>query len=241
MIRIITIDDEPLALKLLEVYASRICDLELAASCQSVSEARKALEQSAPVDCIFTDINMPEVTGLEFVRGLENPPMIVFTTAYSEYAIEGFRVNAIDYLLKPFGFKDFQGAVDKVRRQKELIEAAQAVSASDTRPSPAAGDRVLFFKVGHQRLRLLASEILYVESLGAYLKLFGPGQEPYIVLGSLKSLLDAAPESFLRIHKSFLVNRDKIRQGGKTSVTLTGGTQIPVGEAYRKELLEIYG
>ena len=240
MIRIITIDDEPLALKLLEVYASRICDLELAASCQSVSEARKALEQSSPGDCIFTDINMPEVTGLEFARGLENPPMIVFTTAYSEYAIEGFRVNAIDYLLKPFGFKDFQGAVDKVRHQKELTEAARAASAAGTRTGLGAGDSVLFFKLGHQRMRLLASEIRYVESLGAYLKIYGPQEEPFIVLGSLKSLLDAAPGGFMRIHKSYLVSRSKVRQGGKTSVTLTDGTTLPVGEAYRSQLEALY-
>lgn len=227
MIRAILIDDEPLALKLLEAYVSRINDMQLTASCSSADAAKPFLGEA---DVLFVDINMPDINGMEFVRGLENPPLIVFTTAYSEYAVEGFRVNAVDYLVKPFAFNEFKEAVERVRSMLELKAKAQA--APDR-------EKVIFFQVGHQKRRVSTSDILYVESMGAYLRVFVSGEDPLTVLGNFKSILDADPDRFFRIHKSFVINLQQIRQSGRSSVTMTDGTVLSIGESYRKAFKEI--
>lgn len=227
MIRAVIIDDEPLALKLLEVYIGRIPDMELIASCSRAAAALPCLEQA---DVLFIDINMPDMTGMKFVRQLKDPPLVVFTTAYSEYAVEGFRVNAIDYLVKPFGFDEFRQSVDRVRTMLELRAGQGGASASES---------VLFFQVGHQKRRVPTSDIIFVESMGAYLKVNMGEEQPLIVLGNFRSILDADPHRFFRIHKSYMVNLEHIRLSGKTSVTMDEGTVIPVGEAYRKAFQEV--
>lgn len=227
MIRAILIDDEPLALKLLEVYVSRISDMQLTASCSSADAARPFLGEA---DVLFVDINMPDISGMEFVRSLENPPLIVFTTAYSEYAVEGFRVNAVDYLVKPFSFNEFKEAVGRVQNMLELKARVESV--------PKEG-KVLFFQVGHQKRRVSSADILYVESMGAYLRVFIAGEDPLVVLGNFKSILNADPDCFFRIHKSFVINLQQIRQSGRSSVTLTDGTVLPIGESYRRSFSEI--
>lgn len=227
MIRAITIDDEPLALKLLDVYIGRIPDVQLVAACHSASAARPFLREA---DVLFLDINMPDMTGMEFVRSLENPPLVVFTTAYAEHAVEGFRVNAVDYLVKPFGFEEFKEAVDRVRNMLELQSRAEVV--------PPEG-KVIFFQVGHQKRRVSTADILYVESMGAYLRVHIAGEDPLVVLGNFKSILDADPERFFRIHKSHVINLERIRQSGRSSVTLNDGTVLPVGESYRKDFREL--
>jgi len=224
MIHAITIDDEPLALKLLEVYIGRIPDVQLVAACSSAAAARPFLRE-AEADVLFVDINMPDVTGMEFVRSLDNPPLVVFTTAYAEYAVEAFRVNAVDYLVKPFGFEEFKESVDRVR---DMLES-KAKSQADH-----SGEKVLFFQVGHQKRRVPAADILYVESMGAYLRIHIAGEDPLIVLGNFKSILEADPDRFFRIHKSYVVNLGQIRQAGRSAVTLDDGTVLAVGEAYRK-------
>lgn len=228
MIKALVIDDEPLALKLMEVYIGRIEDMELVAACTSASSAMPYIDK---VDVIFIDINMPDMTGLEFVRQLEDSPFVVFTTAYAEYAVEGFRVNAVDYLVKPFGFGEFNEAVGRVRKMMELA------AVKDSLPKV---DKVIFFQVGHQKRRFSTSEILYVESMGAYLRVYPSGEQPLVVLGNFKSIIDADPQRFIRIHKSFVVNADQIRQGGKTSVTLKEGSVLPVGEAYKRQLQDFF-
>ena len=228
MIRAIAIDDEPLALKLLEVYISRIPDVQLVAACPGAAAARPFLGEA---DVLFVDINMPDVTGMEFVRSLENPPLVVFTTAYAEHAVEGFRVNAVDYLVKPFGFEEFKEAVDRVRYMLEVKARPGGVPSQE---------KVIFFQVGHQKRRVVTSDILYVESMGAYLRVFIAGEEPLIVLGNFKSILDTDPERFFRIHKSYVVNLEQIRQSGRSSVTMSDGKVLAVGEAFRKAFKEAY-
>lgn len=228
MIRAIAIDDEPLALKLLEVYISRIPDVQLVAACPGAAAARPFLGEA---DVLFVDINMPDVTGMEFVRSLENPPLVVFTTAYAEHAVEGFRVNAVDYLVKPFGFEEFKESVDRVRNMLELKARSKGVPSKEP---------VIFFQVGHQKRRVVVSDILYVESMGAYLRVFIAGEEPLIVLGNFKSILDTDPERFFRIHKSYVVNLEQIRQSGRSSVTMSDGKVLAVGEAFRKAFKEAY-
>lgn len=227
MIRAITIDDEPLALKLLDVYIGRIPDMLLVAACPSAATAMPYLGEA---DVLFLDINMPDMTGMEFVRSLKNPPLVVFTTAYAEHAVEGFRVNAVDYLVKPFGFEEFKEAVDRVRNLLELQSRAEVV--------PPEG-KVIFFQVGHQKRRVSTADILYVESMGAYLRVHIAGEDPLVVLGNFKSILDADPERFFRIHKSHVINLERIRQSGRSSVTLNDGTVLPVGESYRKDFREL--
>lgn len=227
MIHAITIDDEPLALKLLDVYIGRIPDMLLVAACPSAATAMPYLGEA---DVLFLDINMPDMTGMEFVRSLKNPPLVVFTTAYAEHAVEGFRVNAVDYLVKPFGFEEFKEAVDRVRNLLELQSRAEVV--------PPEG-KVIFFQVGHQKRRVSTADILYVESMGAYLRVHIAGEDPLVVLGNFKSILDADPERFFRIHKSHVINLERIRQSGRSSVTLNDGTVLPVGESYRKDFREL--
>ena len=227
MIRSITIDDEPLALKLLDVYIGRIPDMQLVAACPS---AATAMPYFGEADVLFLDINMPDMTGMEFVRSLKNPPLVVFTTAYAEHAVDGFRVNAVDYLVKPFGFEEFKEAVDRVRNLLELQSRAEVV--------PPEG-KVIFFQVGHQKRRVSTADILYVESMGAYLRVHIAGEDPLVVLGNFKSILDADPERFFRIHKSHVINLERIRQSGRSSVTLNDGTVLPVGESYRKDFREL--
>ena len=222
MIRALTIDDEPLALKLLEVYISRIPDMQLVAACPGASAAEPFLGEA---DVLFVDINMPDVNGMEFVRGLGKAPLVVFTTAYAEYAVEAFRVNAVDYLVKPFSFEEFKESVDRVRD----------ILALKARPEAGPGEgKVIFFQAGHQKRRVPVSDILYVESMGAYLKVYISGESPLVVLGNFKSIVDADPEKFFRIHKSYVVNMGRLRQSGRASVTLDDGTTLPVGESYRK-------
>ena len=227
MIRAVIIDDEPLALKLLEVYIGRIPDVRLVAACPGAAAAMPFLGET---DVLFVDINMPDINGMEFVRSLEDPPLVVFTTAYSEYAVEGFRVNAVDYLVKPFGFEEFKESVDRVRTMMDLKMRDGAVPAEE---------KVIFFQVGHQKRRVPTADILYVESMGAYLKVHISGEDPLIVLGNFKSILDADPDRFSRIHKSYVVNLRQIRQSGRTSLTLRDGTVLAVGESYRKAFREV--
>ena len=228
MIRVLTIDDEPLALKLLEVYISRIPDVELVASCRSASAAQPHL---GSVDAIFLDINMPDLSGMDFARSLENPPLVVFTTAYSEYALEGFKVNAVDYLLKPFSFEEFSAAVAKLRERLEQKRAAEMVRSSR---------EVLYFKADYQNVKVEVGRILYAESMGAYVKLYMIGEpRPLIILHSLKGLLDLLPAMrFLRIHKSYIVNTGYIESATRTSVRMKGGTTLTVGESYRAAFCE---
>jgi len=221
MIRVLTIDDEPLALKLLDLYLGRIPDFELVSACPDAAAAGRVLAREA-IDCIFVDINMPDMSGLDFVRQLENPPVVVFTTAYAEYAIEGFKVNAADYLLKPFSFDEFKEATDKVRMLLQL----RSLQKSN------ADDMVFFFKSGSQKIRVLASEILYFESIGAYLKVYTTNYDPFTVLGSLKGMLESNPDQFFRIHKTYVVNLDHVRSFGKTGLVMDNAKSLPVGETY---------
>lgn len=228
MIRCIAIDDEPLALRQISSYIEKVPYLELVAACPSAVQASRVLEQES-VDVLFVDINMPDLSGMDFVRSLADPPMVVFTTAYSEYAVEGFKVDAVDYLLKPFGLADFQKAAVKVKRQYDLRHAALAtVSAPD-------GDEALFFKTDYKVVRVSLDSIVYVEGMSEYLKIHVEGDPtPVVVLMSMKKLEDNLPTSrFMRIHKSYILNLSKIREVSRSRVVTTAGDSLPIGDSYR--------
>ena len=225
MIRTIAIDDEPLALQQLAAYIKKTPYLELVATCQSAAEAQAVL-QGEPVDVLFTDINMPDLSGMDFVRSLDNPPIVVFTTAYSEYALDGYKVNAVDYLLKPFSLEDFQRAAEKVRAQCELRNAAAAVSVIDQ-------DDALFFKTEHRVVRVELSNIRYIEGMSEYLKIYIEGQKPLVVLLAMKKLEERLPSHFMRIHRSYIINLRKIQEVNKNRVILDADTYLPIGDLYR--------
>ena len=184
MIRCLAIDDEPLALQQLANYINKVSFLELSAQCQSALEARTYLEHDM-VDAIFCDINMPDLNGMDFVKSLAVPPLVVFTTAYSEYAVEGFRVNAVDYLLKPFGLQDFQRAANRLRERLEI--GVKEITISDKSPVKSglkdSGIDEIFLKTDYRIVKVNIPDILFVEAMSEELKVRSDGDaKPLITL-----------------------------------------------------------
>lgn len=228
MIRCLAIDDEPLALQQIAAYINKVPFLELAAQCQSALEARQFLSDER-VDAIFCDINMPDLNGMDFVKSLTAPPLVVFTTAYSEYAIEGFKVNAVDYLLKPFGMQEFMRAANRL--QERLSVPASA---------PAETDDTLFLKTDYRIVKVNIPDIRYVEAMSEYLKVWIEGEaKPIITLLSMKKMEERLPDNFMRIHRSYIINLDKIQEVNKNRVIMDADTYLPIGDLY-KEAFQAY-
>ena len=224
MIRCLAIDDEPLALQQLAAYINKVPFLELAAQCQSALEARAFLEHNM-VDAIFCDINMPDLNGMDFVKSLASPPLIIFTTAYSEYAVEGFKVNAVDYLLKPFGLQDFQRAANRL---KDRLEKP---SVSDSSPS----SNTIFLKTDYRIVKVSIPDIRYIEGMSEYLKVWLEGeQKPIITLLSMKKMEERLPDYFMRIHRSYIVNLNKIQEVNKNRIIMDAQTYLPIGDMYKE-------
>lgn len=224
MIKCAVIDDEPLALHQIVTYVEQMPFFELAARCSSAAEAREVLERE-PIDVIFIDINMPDLNGMDFVRSLVAPPITVFTTAYSDYAVEAYRVNAADYLLKPFAFDDFRRASLKV---KKIYESENKTETAEDRY-----DNAMYVKADHKAIRLNISDIVYIEGMSEYLKIHLTGSRPIVVLMAMKKMEEKLPSSFMRIHRSYLVNLNRIKEVMKTRVVLEDGTNLPVGDLYK--------
>jgi len=229
MIKCLVIDDEPLALQQLAAYVAKTPFLTLVAECQSAMEAREVIEKQR-VDAIFVDINMPDTNGMDFVRSLSAPPIVVFTTAYSDYAVEGYRVDAVDYLLKPFGFDDFTRAALRVKKRYELENQVQMASLAD--------DDSIFLKTEHRIVRVSIADIRYVESMSEYLKLYIEGQRPVMMLFSMKRMEERLPPFFVRIHRSYIVNMKKIVEVSKNRVMMDTETYLPIGDNYKDSLLK---
>ena len=220
-IRCLAIDDEPLALQQIVAYINKVPFLELAAQCQSALEARTFLENDT-VDAIFCDINMPDLNGMDFVKSLAVPPLVVFTTAYSEYAVEGFRVNAVDYLLKPFGLQDFQRAANRLKDR--LSES----------PADNSDNNTLFLKTDYRIVKINISDIRYIEGMSEYLKVWTDGEpKPIITLLSMKKMEERLPEYFMRIHRSYIINLTKIQEVNKNRVIMDANTFLPIGDMYK--------
>ena len=227
-IRCLAIDDEPLALKQLVSYINKVPYLKLAAPCQSALEARTFLEHET-VDAIFCDINMPDLNGMDFVKSLSVPPLVVFTTAYSEYAVEGFKVNAVDYLLKPFGLQEFQRAADRIRQR--LI-----TNSSEPTTLLASQGGILFLKSDYRIVKVSIPDIRYVEAMSEYLKVWIEGEpKPIITLLSMKKMEEHLPDYFMRIHRSYIINLTKIKEINKKSVFMDAQTALPIGDLYKDD------
>ena len=222
MIRVIAIDDEPLALRQLEMYIAKVPFLELVAACSSANQAKPYLEQA---EAVFLDINMPDLSGMDFIKSLPHPPAVVFTTAYSEFAVEGFRVNAVDYLLKPFSFKEFEASCRKLREHLEMKAAFDGKEA----------DAILHVKADYRTVSVDTRKIVYIESWSEYIKIHLVDEEaPVIALYSLKNLIDQLPKGrFMRIHHSYIIALGFVAEASRTRVRLRNGVTLPVGELYR--------
>ena len=228
MLRVLAIDDEPLALRQLVTYISKTPQLELAAQCQSAIDAREFLRNDT-VDAIFCDINMPDLDGLSFVKSLASPPLVVFTTAYSEYAVEGFRVEAVDYLLKPFGLDEFRRAADRLIRRIGFEQRSENQNVKNDSLNR------LFVRSDSRNVAIDVGSIRYVQGLAEYVRLhLDGGRKPLTTLMAMKALEERLPaEQFMRIHRSYIINLNHIAQVMKNRVILDDGTDLPIGDSYR--------
>jgi len=230
MINAIAIDDEPLALQLVSGYIEKTPGLNLAGSFDNPLDAIEFLNNEA-VDLIFVDIQMPDLSGLEFTRSLAKGPKVIFTTAYEKYALEGFRLDVIDYLLKPFSYEEFLKAVQKAVR---LIKLEKEVPDQvDT------NSEFLFLKSDYKIRRINFNDILYIEGLKDYVKVFIHGSDkPVLSLITLKALEAKLPEAkFMRVHRSFIVNLERIDTIERSRIVF-GKTYIPVSEQYKDKFQE---
>jgi len=229
VLKCIAVDDEPLALRLVETFIAQTPFLELACSCDNAVEAMSLIREQQP-DIVFLDINMPNLTGMELARLLQEQPgplpKIIFTTAYNHYAIEGYRVNAVDYLLKPFSYEEFLRAANKVLQLSE---------ENSNHFHSAADDEFIFLKVEYQWVRISLKDILYIESLKDYVKVhLEDSQKALMSLISLKALEEKLPAAkFMRVHRSFIVSLDKINAISKNSIFINK-IEITVGEQYKE-------
>lgn len=239
MVRCIAIDDEPLALRQIKSYIDRAEQLELVAACRSAKEALKVLEQNR-VDIIFVDINMPDMNGLELVRSLTSTHYIVFTTAHPEFAIEGFKLNAIDYLLKPFTFEEFMKAAQKAISLVDLVERCHAAESAIAQNEAESSDKeYISVKADYKTQLVKISDIVYLESAGEYVRLHIEGSSTITTLFRLKNMETSLPqESFLRVHRSYIVNLRRISSYTKGRIFLDNGEYIPLGENYKERFFE---
>jgi DNA-binding LytR/AlgR family response regulator len=227
MITCITIDDEPLALKQMNDYIKKIPVLNLE---ESFTSALKALEflQKSQVDLMFVDIHMPDLSGMELVRSLSDPPKAIFTTAYREFAVEGFQVDAADYLLKPISFPVFAKAVNKTvnRYFGNLSEEAKLNH----------NDQFLYIKTEYRIVRIDFKSILYIEGMRDYVRIHLEGQKPVMALLKMKKILEhLPPENFMRVHRSYIVNLNKVRTIERSRIVFAPHVYIPVSDQYKED------
>ena len=225
MISCIAIDDEPLALKQIVSYIDKTPFLTLMAQFESALEAISFLQENEVV-LMFVDINMPDLNGVDFVKSLNNPPKVIFTTAYSEYALEGFRVDAVDYLLKPIDYSEFLKAAEKTKERIQAKESEKTEVQSD--------DKFLFIKSEYKILRINLSDIKYIEGMREYVRIHLTNGKPIMTLMSMKKMEEFLPNNnFMRVHRSFIVSLDKITTVERNRIIFDEKTYIPVSEQYK--------
>lgn len=241
MVRCIAIDDEPMALRQIKSYIERTEHLELVAVCRSAREAQEVLK-TTNVDLLYVDINMPDMNGLDFVRSTDGIHYVVFTTAHPEFAIEGFKLNAIDYLLKPFSYEEFMKATNKVISLVDLVERCHAAESAIAQNEAEASDKeVISVKADYKTQLVKVADIVYLESAGEYVRLHIEGSSTITTLFRLKNMETSLPaDSFLRVHRSYIVNLKRIASYTKGRIFLDNGEYIPLGENYKERFLEYF-
>jgi DNA-binding LytR/AlgR family response regulator len=218
MITCIAIDDEPLALQIIEEYCAKISFLQLLHTFSNTDEAQDFLKDNA-VDVLFLDIQMPDITGIEFYKNLPSKPLVVFTTAYKDFAVEGFNADAVDYLLKPFEYDRFLKAAYKLKEYTEFLSAQEVQLNS------------IFVKVNYEIMKINLKEVDLIEALDDYIKIY-TRPTPVLTLMTLKGILEKLPaKDFIRVHRSYIIPLAKIDKFSKSKIWI-GEKEIPIGSSY---------
>lgn len=229
-LRTLIIDDEPIALEKLRKYVGKIPFLELVGACESALEATALLADN-PVDLIFTDINMPDLSGMDFIASLPSAPMVVFITAYAQYAVDSYRLSAVDYLLKPYGFADFQRAANKA------LESYSAKAAQTCVPGQQSTKDSLFVKVDYRYVRVSLASVRYIKGYGEYLQIFVcESSAPLLTLSSFADIKERLTDNFLQVHRSYIVNMDQVESISRGRIIMDADTYIPVGDSFKNAL-----
>lgn len=224
MIRCLIVDDEPLVREILGQYVSQSDELQLVGTCKNANEVVELLQKES-VDVLFLDIQMPGISGMALMKSLENPPLVVFTTAYDQYAVEGYEVSAVDYLLKPISPDRFKKAVEKVR---EMIQYKKS-SSRDL--------NYMFIRADYQDIKVMFDDILYVEGLKDYVKVVTK-EKRIITLTNIKGMLEKLPQDrFIRVHKSYIVAKDKVQTVKGTILTIDD-KEIPIGLTFKDNFMK---
>jgi len=232
-IRCLIVDDEPPAREIIRRYIEQVASLKFAGECANAIQAFTLLQQQ-PVDLLFLDIRMPQLNGNDFLKTLKNPPKIIFTTAYSEYAVEGYELDAIDYLLKPVPFDRFLKAVNKAY-QLTAAKNDMSVAAEETR-----NDSFVYFRADRKMVKVMLDDILYIESMKDYIKV-KTKTATIITKQSISAVEAMLPEKkFIRTHRSFIVSLDKIKSFTSELIDIAA-TEVPVGKLYRNAVMKVLG
>ena len=220
------VEDEPLAAEVLEDYINQIPFLHLVKKCEDAIFALEIL-QKEKIDLIFLDIHLPKLKGLDFIKTLENPPKIIITSAYQDYAMQGYELNVIDYLIKPIEFDRFVTAVNKAHQKDELFQSVINKHMTDR--------QYLFFNVGKKKIKIFLDEILYIESLKEYIKIVSKDKSilTKFQLGQIEELLRNS--NFLRVHRSFIIAKNKVDAYTASDIEINGFL-IPVGRSYKENV-----
>ena len=227
MISCVIIDDEPLAAELLQSYVDREPQLKLLGTFNDAVSAVDFIKANK-VDLLFLDIQMPHMNGIQLLKSLESPPIVIFTTAYSEYAAEGFELDAIDYLLKPFDVKRFQRAVAKA------VEYRKAMVKTEVNATP-----FIFIKSEYQVIKINYDDIRYIEALDDYIKIYTTNTRPVLTLMTLKTIMEKLPdELFARVHRSYIISLNKLESVRNKRIKI-GEIEIPIGSSYADNINKV--
>lgn len=229
MIKAIALDDEPPALEIIETFCARAGNIELLKTFTRTSDAFSYLEKF-PVDLIFLDINMPSLSGIEFYKSIPQKAMVIFVTSYSEYAVESYNLNAVDYLLKPFTFKRFEQAVQKANEYYRF-----------TTQQETPDEKYLLLRVDYSLVKILLDDILFIEGLDNYLKIHLHNQKPVIVRMTMKALQEKLPAAnFIRVHRSYTVPLSRI-EAVRNKMIYIASEEIPIGTSYEESFFSAFG
>jgi len=235
-IRCLIVDDEPPAIQLLEKYAGMIDQLKVVGSSQSAVKAFDMLK-TIEVDLLFLDIRMPVLNGIDFIKALKNPPSVILTTAYREYALDGYDLDIVDYLLKPIAFDRFLKAVDRFRERNASVPNSSTNQPTPTNSTPSGH---IFFNVNKTHHKVMIDDILYIESLKDYVRIH-TSDDRLVVKGNLGTTMKLLPESkFLRIHRSFAIGLGHVKSYNQSEVQVAE-EKLPIGVSYREEVTRMLG